>query len=178
MSRRRRWLPGTRPAGTAGPHPKRNDLNKKKPGSLRLRGPAARRLAKNATTVAFLPLRGRSLPTYAPSVGKPTNERFIAKRLRKPERRRESLGREPETFRADKKIPRRASRPAGLQTKKSPAATYFRASKALSSAQESLTSVFGMGTGIASPPWPPDKINQLNCPTTGEKREDSLKEGS
>ena len=48
------------------------------------------------------------------------------------------------------------------QEKKSPAATYFRAAKALSSAQESLTSVFGMGTGIASPPWPPDKINRLN----------------
>ena len=30
---RRRWLPRTRPAGTAGPQPKRNDLNKKKPGS-------------------------------------------------------------------------------------------------------------------------------------------------
>ena len=45
------------------------------------------------------------------------------------------------------------------QTKKSPAATYFRAAKALSSAQESLTSVFGMGTGIASPPWPPDIKN-------------------
>ena len=27
--------------------------------------------------------------------------------------------------------------------------------RAVSSAQESLTSVFGMGTGIASPPWPP-----------------------
>ena len=47
------------------------------------------------------------------------------------------------------------------QTKKSPAATYFRAAKALSSAQESLTSVFGMGTGIASPPWPPDIKNNF-----------------
>ena len=28
--------------------------------------------------------------------------------------------------------------------------------KAVSSALESLTSVFGMGTGIASPLWPPD----------------------
>ena len=38
--------------------------------------------------------------------------------------------------------------------KKEPAATYFPA-LAVSSAQESLTSVFGMGTGMASPPWPP-----------------------
>ena len=59
------------------------------------------------------------------------------------------------------------------QTKKSPAATYFRASKALSSAQESLTSVFGMGTGIASPPWPPDRINRFNSSNNeGKKRED------
>ena len=43
--------------------------------------------------------------------------------------------------------------------KKKPAATYFPATKAVSSAQESLTSVFGMGTGIASPPWPPAIIN-------------------
>ena len=49
-----------------------------------------------------------------------------------------------------------------VKQKKSPAATYFRAAKALSSAQESLTSVFGMGTGIASPPWPPDRINRFN----------------
>ncbi len=42
---------------------------KKKPGSLRLRGTAARRLAKNATTVAFLRPRP-PLPTYsAPSEG-------------------------------------------------------------------------------------------------------------
>ena len=59
------------------------------------------------------------------------------------------------------------------RTKKSPAATYFRASKALSSAQESLTSVFGMGTGIASPPWPPDRINRFNSSNNeGKKRED------
>ncbi len=68
---------------------------------------------------------------------------------------------------------RRAARGAELfRQKKSPAATYFRAAKALSSAQESLTSVFGMGTGIASPPWPPDMINNVNSPTTGESRED------
>ena len=57
----------------------------------------------------------------------------------------------------------------GVKTKKSPAATYFRAAKALSSAQESLTSVFGMGTGIASPPWPPDNNNQVITSNNGEK---------
>ena len=56
-----------------------------------------------------------------------------------------------------------------LRTKKSPAATYFRAARALSSAQESLTSVFGMGTGIASPPWPPDIINEVIVRTKEEK---------
>ena len=40
--------------------------------------------------------------------------------------------------------------------KKSLAATYFPTARAVSSALESLTSVFGMGTGIASPLWPPD----------------------
>ena len=38
--------------------------------------------------------------------------------------------------------------------KKKPAATYFPA-LAVSSAQRCLTSVFGMGTGIATSPWPP-----------------------
>ena len=38
--------------------------------------------------------------------------------------------------------------------RKKPAATYFPA-LAVSSAQEGLTSVFGMGTGIAPPLWPP-----------------------
>ena len=99
---------------------KEKALGKKKPGSLRLRGPAARRLAKKATTVAFLRPRP-PLPTYfAPSVGKTTNERFITKRLRKPERRRESHGRKPSTFRADKKYaPRRAER-GGASSKKKP----------------------------------------------------------
>ena len=41
-----------------------------------------------------------------------------------------------------------------IKLKEKPAATYFPAT-AVSSAQESLTSVFGMGTGIASPLWPP-----------------------
>ena len=39
--------------------------------------------------------------------------------------------------------------------KKKPAATYFPGTDPVSSAPESLTSVFGMGTGIASPSWPP-----------------------
>ena len=57
--------------------------------------------------------------------------------------------------------------------KKSPAATYFRGAKPLSSARESLTSVFGMGTGIASPPWPPDNNNQIiTSNNEGKKRED------
>ena len=38
---------------------------------------------------------------------------------------------------------------------KSLAATYFPAVAAVSSAHEGLTSVFGMGTGIAPPLWPP-----------------------
>ena len=40
---------------------------------------------------------------------------------------------------------------------KKPAATYFPAF-AVSSAQRCLTSVFGMGTGIATSPWPPASI--------------------
>ena len=75
-------------------------------------------------------------------------------------------------------IGRRRLRPAlraeggSFKQKKSPAATYFRATKALSSAQEGLTSVFGMGTGIAPPPWPPDEINSLIRPRPGNvKRE-------
>ena len=64
---------------------------------------------------------------------------------------------------AQKKSPRhnvsgeKKSPDKGTGTKKSPAATYFPARRAVSSAQESLTSVFGMGTGIASPLWPPGK---------------------
>ena len=38
------------------------------------------------------------------------------------------------------------------EEEKEPAATYFRTQRALSSAQGSLASVFGMGTGISSPP--------------------------
>ena len=35
--------------------------------------------------------------------------------------------------------------------------------EAVSSAQESLTSVFGMGTGITSPLWPPGIINNIQA---------------
>ena len=42
--------------------------------------------------------------------------------------------------------------------KKSLAATYFPAVAAVSSAREGLTSVFGMGTGIPPPPWPPGVV--------------------
>ena len=61
-----------------------------------------------------------------------------------------------------------------FKIKKSLAATYFPA-KAVSSAQESLTSVFGMGTGITSPLWPPGKINKLK---TGGRNEDKKMEGT
>ena len=44
------------------------------------------------------------------------------------------------------------------EREKSLAATYFPAVAAVSSAYEGLTSVFGMGTGIAPPPWPPGII--------------------
>ena len=59
--------------------------------------------------------------------------------------------------------------------KKSLAATYFPTTKAVSSALESLTSVFGMGTGIASPLWPPD-IHYLSCnvPCVFHARTDTL----
>ena len=39
--------------------------------------------------------------------------------------------------------------------KKKPGSYLLSHNKAVSSALESLTSVFGMGTGISSPLWPP-----------------------
>ncbi len=39
----------------------------------------------------------------------------------------------------------------------------------VSSALGTLTSVFGMGTGISSPPWPPAFILNVNTDTTTEK---------
>ena len=39
--------------------------------------------------------------------------------------------------------------------KKEPGSCLLSRLEAVSSAQGSLTSVFGMGTGISSPPWPP-----------------------
>ena len=59
-------------------------------------------------------------------------------------------------------------RPSFIQTahlavsrlnKKKPGSYLLSHSRAVSSALESLTSVFGMGTGIASPLWPPGIIN-------------------
>ena len=47
--------------------------------------------------------------------------------------------------------------------KKKPAAAYFPALWAVSSALEGLTSVFGMGTGMAPPPWPPAVIVHVPC---------------
>ena len=44
------------------------------------------------------------------------------------------------------------------EREKSLAATYFPAVAAVSSASEGLTSVFGMGTGISPPLWPPGII--------------------
>ena len=44
--------------------------------------------------------------------------------------------------------------------------TLARASPALPSAMERLTSVFGMGTGMAASPWPPAKM-----PRVGDSRE-------
>ena len=41
----------------------------------------------------------------------------------------------------------------------------FPPREAVSSALESLTSVFGMGTGISSPLWPPDNVYKSSfCP--------------
>ena len=41
----------------------------------------------------------------------------------------------------------------------------FPPREAVSSALESLTSVFGMGTGISSPLWPPDNVSKSSfCP--------------
>ncbi len=90
-------------------------------------------------------------------------------------RERAPYGSEPTCTDGKKKsaLTQRPSPTKKTRRKKSPAATYFRATKALSSAQESLTSVFGMGTGIASPPWPPDNNNQIiTSNNEGKKRED------
>ena len=53
--------------------------------------------------------------------------------------------------------------------------TLARAGPALPSAMERLTSVFGMGTGMAAPPWSPAKSLELgakenhNCTYEGGK---------
>ena len=45
-----------------------------------------------------------------------------------------------------------------MKEKKHPAATYSPADYAVPSAREGLTSVFGMGTGMAPPLWPPGQV--------------------
>ena len=45
--------------------------------------------------------------------------------------------------------------------KKGPAATYSPATNAVPSALEGLTTVFGMGTGMAPPLWPPGQKIRL-----------------
>ena len=53
-------------------------------------------------------------------------------------------------------------KPAHANEKKSrQRPTLARASPALPSAMEPLTSVFGMGTGVTTPLWPPAKSRQL-----------------
>ena len=57
----------------------------------------------------------------------------------------------------------RASRAGGLHIKNEKSRrrpTLARASPALPSAMEPLTSVFGTGTGVSAPPWPPAKSRQ------------------
>ena len=44
--------------------------------------------------------------------------------------------------------------------------TLARASPALPSAMEPLTSVFGMGTGVTAPLWPPAKNRKLGTKET------------
>ena len=49
--------------------------------------------------------------------------------------------------------------------------TLARASPALPSAMEPLTSVFGMGTGMTTPPWPPAKSRKLGAKENRDARE-------
>ena len=53
-----------------------------------------------------------------------------------------------------------------LFIKKEPGSYLLSRLEAVSSAQGSLTSVFGMGTGISSPPWPPGN----NCRTKRKRK--------
>ena len=53
----------------------------------------------------------------------------------------------------------KASPKGGKKSRRRP--TLARASPALPSAMEPLTSVFGMGTGVTTPLWPPAKNREL-----------------
>ena len=55
----------------------------------------------------------------------------------------------------------------GKKDKKKPAATCFPGTHPVSSALRSLTSVFGMGTGMASAPWLPACIRSMPAPALG-----------
>ena len=54
-------------------------------------------------------------------------------------------------------------------------ATLPRAIPAVPSPLEPFTSVFGMGTGVATPPWPPGKkhTEEIDCPFQPETEPDS-----
>ena len=54
-------------------------------------------------------------------------------------------------------------------------ATLPRAIPAVPSPLEPFTSVFGMGTGVATPPWPPGKkhTEEIDCPFQLETEPDS-----
>ena len=58
----------------------------------------------------------------------------------------------------------------GKKENKKPAASYFRGAGPLSSALWGLTSVFGMGTGMAPTPWPPASKSSASVSGTGRKR--------
>ena len=51
--------------------------------------------------------------------------------------------------------------------------TLARASPALPSAMEPLTSVFGMGTGMTTPLWPPAKNRQLGTKENYDSQRDA-----
>ena len=50
------------------------------------------------------------------------------------------------------------------------AATYSSAARAVPSARGSLTAVFGMGTGVTSPLWPPHQKSGYKWATRVAKR--------
>ena len=108
----------------------------------KIRTPDLRHRRQNLTSVLSVPVRTRR-PTLHPNPG-----------------------------RNAKKKPSRGmdSRPEGPGAKKKPAATCFPGTDPVSSALRSLTSVFGMGTGMASAPWPPAPMDCLIVPAGGTLR--------